>query len=89
MFVVLASAAAFFPIAVSIAGDMGVSFMPFAAVLMLGTSYSFSNPAGYQTNLMVLGPGGYRTADSIRVGVPLAIVAGIVAVLLTPRVYGF
>lgn len=85
-----AAAAAFmFPIAVSIAGEMGVSFMPFAAVLMLGTSYSFINPAGYQTNLMVLGPGGYRTADYIRVGVPLTIVAGIVVVLLTPLVYGF
>jgi di/tricarboxylate transporter len=85
-----AAAAAFmFPVAVSIAGDLGVSFMPFAAVLMLGTSYSFINPAGYQTNLMVLEPGGYETSDYIRVGLPLTIVAGIVVILLTPLVYGF
>ena len=84
-----AAAATFmFPIAVSIAGDLGVSFMPFAAVLMLGTSYSFINPAGYQTNLMVLGPGGYRTIDYVRVGLPLTVVVGAVVLLLTPLAYG-
>jgi di/tricarboxylate transporter len=85
-----AAAAAFmFPVAVSMADDLGVSFMPFAVILMLGTSYAFINPAGYQTNLMVQGPGGYTFMDYVKVGVPLTILAGIVAVALAPIVYGF
>jgi di/tricarboxylate transporter len=85
-----AAAAAFmFPVALSMANDLGVSFMPFAMVLMLGCSYAFINPAGYQTNLMVQEPGGYTFADYGKVGVPLTIIAGIIAVLLAPIVYGF
>jgi di/tricarboxylate transporter len=48
-----AVAAFLFPVAVSLANSMGVSFMPFAMVLMLGISYAFINPTGYQTNLML------------------------------------
>jgi di/tricarboxylate transporter len=85
-----AAAAAFmFPVAVSMANDLGVSFMPFAIILMLGTSYAFINPAGYQTNLMVQKPGGYTFADFAKVGIPVTILAGIVAVILAPLVYGF
>jgi di/tricarboxylate transporter len=85
-----AAAAAFmFPITVSIVSDLGVSFMPFAVVLMLGTSYAFLNPAGYQTNLMVQGPGGYEFMDYVRVGAPLTILVGIIAILLAPLVYSF
>ncbi len=85
-----AAAAAFmFPIALSIAEDLGTSFMPFAIALMLGTSYSFLNPAGYQTNLMVFEPGGYTTRDYIRVGLPLTILVSLVVILLTPLVYEF
>ncbi len=85
-----AAAAAFmFPITVSIVSDLDVSFMPFAVILMLGTSYAFLNPAGYQTNLMVQGPGGYEFMDYVRVGAPLTILVGIVAILLAPLVYSF
>lgn len=85
-----AAAAAFmFPVALSMANGLGVSFMPFAMILMLGTSYAFINPAGYQTNLMVQGPGGYTFVDYVKVGLPLTILVGIVAVLLAPLVYGF
>ena len=85
-----AAAAAFmFPIAVTMAANLGVSFDPFAVILMLGCSYAFINPAGYQTNLMVQEPGGYTFADYGKVGVPLTIIAGIIAVLLAPIVYGF
>ena len=52
-----------FPIALSMASDLGTSFMPFAIVIMLGASYSFIGPTGYQTNLMVYGPGGYKFTD--------------------------
>jgi len=85
-----AAAAAFmFPIALSISGDLGTSFMPFAVALMLGTSYSFLNPAGYQTNLMVFEPGGYAAKDYIKVGLPLTILVSVVVILLTPLIYSF
>ena len=58
-------------------------------ILMLGTSYAFINPAGYQTNLMVQGPGDYGFKDFVKVGIPLTILAGLVALLLAPIVYGF
>jgi di/tricarboxylate transporter len=85
-----AAAAAFmFPVAVSMANGLGVSFMPFAMILMMGTSYAFINPAGYQTNLMVQEPGHYTFVDFVKVGLPLTIIVGLVVVLLAPVVYGF
>jgi len=84
-----AVAAFMFPIALSMANSLGVNFMPFAMVLMLGTSYAFINPAGYQTNLMVQGPGNYEFKDFVKIGIPLTILVGIVALLLAPIVYGF
>jgi di/tricarboxylate transporter len=84
-----AAAAAFmFPIALSISQQLGVNFEPFAVILMLGTSYAFINPAGYQTNLMVLDPGGYLFGDFAKVGIPLTIIAGILAVVLAPLIFG-
>jgi hypothetical protein len=85
----LASAAIMFPIALAVAGDLGVSFMPFVVALMLGTSYAFINPAGYQTNLMVLRPGGYTFADFAKVGLPVTVLVGAVTVVLAPLVFGF
>jgi di/tricarboxylate transporter len=57
--------------------------------MMLGTSYAFINPIGYQTNLMVMEPGGYRFGDFAKIGVPLTVVLGIVVVVLTPLVFPF
>jgi di/tricarboxylate transporter len=84
-----AAASFLYPITLSIAASLGVSFAPFAAILMVGVSYSFINPAGYQTNLMVQKPGGYSFGDYARLGVPLTLLAGGAALLLTPLVYGF
>ena len=47
--------------------------MPFAIILMVGASCAFINPAGFQTNLMVQGPGGYRFNDFAKVGLPLTV----------------
>ena len=58
-----AAVALMFPIALSMASDLGISFMPFAIIIMLGASYSFISPTGYQTNLMIYGPGGYKFTD--------------------------
>ena len=85
-----AAAAAFmFPVALSLATSLGVSFMPFAMILMSAASCAFINPAAFQTNLMVQGPGGYTFGDFARVGLPLTILVGAVVLSLAPLVYGF
>lgn len=85
-----AAAAAFmFPVAVSIASNFGVNFMPFVIALMLGASYTFINPAGYQINLMVQTPGKYSFFDFVKVGLPLTILVGVVVVVLAPLIHGF
>ncbi len=85
----VASAALMFPIALAMAGNLGVNFMPFAITLMIGASCSFISPMGYAANLMVYEPGGYEFMDYVKLGVPLTIVVGIVAVIVTPMVYKF
>jgi di/tricarboxylate transporter len=85
-----AAAASFmFPVALSLATRLGVNFMPFAIILMVGASCAFINPAGFQTNLMVQGPGGYSFIDFAKVGLPLTVIVGIVVLVLAPIVYGF
>ncbi|MCP4020451.1 MAG: TRAP transporter large permease subunit [Desulfobacteraceae bacterium] len=84
-----AAVALMFPIALSMASDMGTSFMPFAVVIMLGASYSFISPTGYQTNLMVYGPGGYKFTDFFIIGIPLTIVVCVLTILLTPIFFSF
>jgi di/tricarboxylate transporter len=68
-----AAASIMFPVALLLSTTLGVSFTPFAVVLMLGTSYAFINPAGYQTNLMVQEPGNYTFLDFAKLGLPLTI----------------
>jgi di/tricarboxylate transporter len=85
-----AAAASFmFPVALSMANRLGVNFMPFAIILMVGASCAFIKPAGFQTNLMVQGPGGYSFIDFAKVGLPLTVIVGIVVLVLAPIVYGF
>jgi di/tricarboxylate transporter len=85
-----AAAAAFmFPVALSLANSLGVSFLPFAMVLMSAASCAFINPAAFQTNLMVQEPGGYTFGDFARVGLPLTILVGAVVLALAPLVYKF
>lgn len=78
-----------FPIAMAVAQDGGVNFMPYVIAVMVGASAGFITPIGYQTNLMVYGPGGYRWMDYIRFGVPLSILVGIAAVFIIPAVWPF
>jgi di/tricarboxylate transporter len=84
-----AAAALVFPIAMSTAERLGVNPMPFIMCIMIGASASFATPIGYQTNLMVYGPGGYRFSDYLRVGVPLNLMIGIVSVTLSPLIWPF
>lgn len=84
-----AAAAVVFPIALSLAQNLGVSFLPFVVAIMIGASASFSTPIGYQTNLMVYGPGGYKFTDFMRVGIPFNLLFWGMTVLLAPRVFPF
>jgi len=84
-----AAAVLMFPIAAAVAADLDISVVPFAIAVMIAASASFATPIGYQTNLMVLGPGGYHASDFLRAGLPLNVVTGVVAVLLIPLVWGF
>ena len=84
-----AAAVLVFPIALATSGSLGVSFMPFAIAVMMAASASFSTPIGYQTNLMVYGPGGYRFTDYFRVGIPLNLLLCVVTVGLAPFVWPF
>ncbi len=74
-----AAAALVFPIALASAGELGVDPRPFAIAVAVAASLSFATPLGYQTNLMVYGPGGYRFSDFLRVGAPLQLILGGVA----------
>jgi len=78
-----------FPIAIAIAETAGVSFMPFVIAVMIAASCGFITPIGYQTNLMVYGPGGYRFMDFVRFGLPLNIICGIITLIIVPRVWPF
>ncbi len=84
-----AAAVLMFPIALSVAATMGVDFMPFVITIMLAASASYATPIGYQTNLMVYGPGGYRFIDYIRIGVPITILVGVLSVFLVPIIWPF
>jgi di/tricarboxylate transporter len=76
------AAALVFPIAMNAATAESGGFDPkYAAIIvMIGASASFATPIGYQTNLMVQGPGGYRFSDYMKIGIPLGLVTGVVAV---------
>ena len=75
-----AAAVLMFPICSAVAEQSGVSMMPFAVAVMFAASASFMTPIGYQTNLMVYGPGGYRTLDYLKIGIPMNILAGCVTI---------
>jgi di/tricarboxylate transporter len=84
-----AAAALIFPIAFALSKQLDVSYMPFVIVVMIAASASFSTPIGYQTNMMVYGPGGYRFTDFMRIGVPLNLLYGVLSVSLTPLLFPF
>ncbi|MDS1309481.1 SLC13 family permease [Marinobacter xiaoshiensis] len=84
-----AAAVLMFPIALAVSDQLGVSFLPFAIAVMFAASASFITPLGYQTNLMVYGPGRYRFSDYVRIGVPLSLLVGSVAIALIPLVWVF
>jgi len=82
------SAVLFTPIAIDIAIELGVSPEAFAVAVVFAANCSFASPLGYQTNLLVLGPGRYKFIDFARTGVPLIILLWAVFTLFVPQWYG-
>ena len=64
------------PIILEITEKAGLNNVPFIFAIMMAASASFATPLGYQTNLMVYGPGGYRFTDFLRVGLPMNAITG-------------
>jgi len=82
-----AAIALMFPIALSAAAQLGIDPRSFLIGATIAASFSFSTPIGYQTNLMVYGPGGYRFRDFTRVGVPLQLILLVLSIGLIPLIW--
>lgn len=83
-----AVAVIFTPIAMQLAVSLGLDPRPFAVAVMFSATVAFATPIGYQTHMMVYGPGGYRFTDFVRLGLPLDVVTGITAVFAIAVYYG-
>ena len=75
-----AAALLMLPIVLEITEKADLNNVPFVFAIMMAASASFATPLGYQTNMMVYGPGGYRFTDFLRAGIPMNIVAAIVTI---------
>lgn len=84
-----AAAALSFPLALSMAKELGCDPMPFFVCICIAASAAFSTPIGYQTNLLVQGVGGYKFMDYVKVGLPLNIIVFLLSVFLIPQIWHF
>nr|WP_321401260.1 SLC13 family permease [uncultured Desulfobacter sp.] len=84
-----ATAVLLLPIAISTAVSLGVDTRPFIIGICFGASACYASPIGYQTNLLVYGPGGYRFSDFIKLGLPLNIMVIVLASLFIPVFWPF
>lgn len=77
------------PLAITTAAAIGVDPKPFLMAIAFGASASFMSPIGYQTNAIVLGPGGYTFKDYLKIGAPLTMILWVLATLLIPVIWPF
>ena len=75
------------PIAIALGQTMGVDPRPLVVAVMIAASACFATPIGYQTNMLVYGPGGYRFTDFMRIGIPLNLSLGVVVCLTIPLIW--
>ncbi len=75
------------PVVLSMTAALGIASEPFIIAVMMAASASFATPLGYQTNMMVFGPGGYRFMDFVRIGLPFNLFIGLVSVAVIALVY--
>jgi di/tricarboxylate transporter len=77
------------PLTLSTVDQLDVSYKPFVLAVMVAASCGFATPFGYQTNLMVYGPGGYKFSDYLRIGIPLDILMMVVFLIIAPLAFPF
>lgn len=82
-----AAAVLIIPVVLSMTSSLGVAPEPFVIAVMMAASASFATPLGYQTNMMVFGPGGYRFTDFVKVGLPMNLFIGLVTVAVIAVLY--
>ncbi|MGD2187892.1 MAG: SLC13 family permease [Desulfobacterales bacterium] len=84
-----ATAVLLLPIAISAAQGLGVDPKPFIIAVCFGASACFATPIGYQTNLLVYGPGGYRFSDYFKLGMPLNLIVLVMGSIFIPMIWPF
>jgi di/tricarboxylate transporter len=84
-----ATAILLLPIAITAAQNLGIDPRPFIIAVCFGASACFASPIGYQTNLLVYGPGGYRFSDYLKLGIPLNLLVLIMGSLFIPKIWPF
>jgi di/tricarboxylate transporter len=77
------------PIAINTAADLGVSPYTLMMTVAVAASAAFLSPVGHPANLLIMGPGGYRFSDYIKVGLPLTLVVLVVVMLVMPIFWPF
>jgi di/tricarboxylate transporter len=84
-----ATAILMLPIAISTAQSLGIDPKPFIIAVCFGASACFATPIGYQTNLLVYGPGGYRFSDYLKLGIPLNLLVLVLGSIFIPIIWPF
>jgi di/tricarboxylate transporter len=84
-----ATAILLLPVAIATAQGLGVDPKPFIVAVCFGASACFATPIGYQTNLLVYGPGGYRFSDYLKLGIPLNLLVLVMGTLFIPMLWPF
>lgn len=82
-----AVAVVYTPIAIQLAHALGLDPRPFVVAVMFSATLAFATPVGYQTNMMVYGPGGYKFSDYLRIGLPLNILIWLTVSALIPLIW--
>lgn len=82
-----AAVAVIFPVSINLATELNTDVMPFILVVAYAAAANFMTPIGYQTNLMVYGPGGYKFKDYLKVGTPLTLIYMAVTITILSLIY--
>jgi len=84
-----ATAVMMIPIVVKMSHELGVSTWPFVMAVTVAASAAFALPMGYQTHMMIYGPGGYKFRDFLKVGIPLNLICWVISCSLIPLIWPF
>lgn len=82
-----AAAVLMFPLVKGLSESFDLNLIPLVIVMLVASSASFATPIGYQTNLMVYGPGNYKYSDFLKIGIPLNLLVAIITIFLVPEIW--